>query len=101
MVAAAKATVPTVSDQASAMQLSQCAKNLAAALAELRTAAQKVSNFACGALGITPLVGWAGAQGRCLALSGRLLVPGPAEPGLFPGVGLPFCQENVEPLTLA
>lgn len=43
MVAAAKATVPTISDQASAMQLSQCAKNLATALAELRTAAQKVS----------------------------------------------------------
>lgn len=42
MVAAAKATVPTIADQASAMQLSQCAKNLATALAELRTAAQKV-----------------------------------------------------------
>lgn len=42
MVTAAKATVPTISDQATAMQLSQCAKNLANALAELRTAAQKV-----------------------------------------------------------
>lgn len=42
MVTAAKATVPTISDQASAMQLSQCAKNLATALAELRTASQKV-----------------------------------------------------------
>lgn len=42
MVTATKATVPTISDQASAMQLSQCAKNLASALAELRTAAQKV-----------------------------------------------------------
>lgn len=42
MVTAAKATVPTISDQASAMQLSQCAKNLASALAELRTASQKV-----------------------------------------------------------
>ena len=44
MVTAAKATVPTIGDQASAMQLSQCAKNLATALAELRTAAQKVPN---------------------------------------------------------
>uniref|UniRef100_H3ANX1 Talin 1 n=1 Tax=Latimeria chalumnae TaxID=7897 RepID=H3ANX1_LATCH len=44
MVAASKATVPTISDQASAMQLNQCSKNLAAALAELRTAAQKVRN---------------------------------------------------------
>lgn len=43
MVAASKATVPTITDQASAMQLSQCAKNLAGALAELRTASQKVS----------------------------------------------------------
>nr|2LQG_A Chain A, Talin-1 [Mus musculus] len=41
MVAAAKASVPTIQDQASAMQLSQCAKNLGTALAELRTAAQK------------------------------------------------------------
>uniref|UniRef100_A0A8C3KQ51 I/LWEQ domain-containing protein n=1 Tax=Calidris pygmaea TaxID=425635 RepID=A0A8C3KQ51_9CHAR len=47
---AAKATVPTITDQASAMQLSQCAKNLAAALAELRTAAQKVRGWvpSCG-----------------------------------------------------
>ncbi|KTF74906.1 hypothetical protein cypCar_00028015 [Cyprinus carpio] len=44
MVTAAKATVPTISDQASAMQLSQCSKNLASALAELRTAAQKKVN---------------------------------------------------------
>lgn len=42
MVTASKATVPTIGDQASAMQLSQCAKNLASALAELRTASQKV-----------------------------------------------------------
>ncbi|GAB0208100.1 talin-1 [Grus japonensis] len=41
MVAAAKATVPTIMDQASTMQLSQCAKNLAVALAELHTATQK------------------------------------------------------------
>lgn len=45
MVTASKATVPTITDQASAMQLSQCAKNLASALAELRTASQKVSVF--------------------------------------------------------
>lgn len=46
MVAAAKASVPTIQDQASAMQLSQCAKNLGTALAELRTAAQKVCKLA-------------------------------------------------------
>lgn len=42
MVASAKAAVPTVTDQAAAMQLSQCAKNLATSLAELRMASQKV-----------------------------------------------------------
>uniref|UniRef100_H3CHP1 Talin 1 n=1 Tax=Tetraodon nigroviridis TaxID=99883 RepID=H3CHP1_TETNG len=51
MVAASKATVPTITDQASAMQLSQCAKNLAGALAELRTASQKAQE-ACGPLEI-------------------------------------------------
>lgn len=49
MVASAKAAVPTVTDQAAAMQLSQCAKNLATSLAELRTASQKVGKFCCSA----------------------------------------------------
>ncbi|KAF1502294.1 Talin-1, partial [Eudyptula minor] len=56
MIAAAKATVPTITDQASAMQLSQCAKNLAAALAELRTAAQKAQEV-CGPLEIDSALG--------------------------------------------
>ncbi|PNJ29370.1 TLN2 isoform 2, partial [Pongo abelii] len=47
----AKAAVPTVSDQAAAMQLSQCAKNLATSLAELRTASQK-AHEACGPMEI-------------------------------------------------
>ncbi|KAJ3605813.1 hypothetical protein NHX12_027857 [Muraenolepis orangiensis] len=51
MATSAKATVPTIGEQASAMQLSQCAKNLASALAELRTAAQKAQE-ACGPLEI-------------------------------------------------
>lgn len=42
MVTSAKSSVPTVKDQAAAMQLGQCAKNLATCLAELRTAVQKV-----------------------------------------------------------
>lgn len=42
MVTSAKSAVPTVADQAAAMQLGQCAKNLATCLAELRTATQKV-----------------------------------------------------------
>ncbi|XP_036442190.1 talin-2a isoform X4 [Colossoma macropomum] len=51
MVASAKSSVPTVGDQAAAMQLGQCAKNLATSLAELRTAAQKAYE-ACGSMEI-------------------------------------------------
>ncbi|XP_056428796.1 talin-2 isoform X2 [Hyla sarda] len=51
MVSSAKAAVPTVTDQAAAMQLGQCAKNLATSLAELRTAAQK-AHEACGPMEI-------------------------------------------------
>ncbi|XP_051512517.1 talin-2-like [Myxocyprinus asiaticus] len=51
MVASAKSSVPTVTDQAAAMQLGQCAKNLATSLAELRTAAQK-AHEACGPMEI-------------------------------------------------
>uniref|UniRef100_A0A674EJ01 Talin 2a n=1 Tax=Salmo trutta TaxID=8032 RepID=A0A674EJ01_SALTR len=51
MVTSAKSSVPTVMDQAAAMQLGQCAKNLATSLAELRTAAQK-AHEACGPMEI-------------------------------------------------
>nr|XP_014348098.1 PREDICTED: talin-2 [Latimeria chalumnae] len=51
MVASAKAAVPTVADQAAAMQLSQCAKNLATSLAELRSSTQK-AHEACGPMEI-------------------------------------------------
>uniref|UniRef100_A0A8C5GHB8 Talin-2-like n=1 Tax=Gouania willdenowi TaxID=441366 RepID=A0A8C5GHB8_GOUWI len=51
MVVSAKSAVPTVADQAAAMQLGQCAKNLATCLAELRTATQKAHD-ACGPLEI-------------------------------------------------
>ena len=42
MVAAAKAAVPTVGDQSSALQLGNFAKATASALAELRAASSKV-----------------------------------------------------------
>ncbi|KAF7669193.1 hypothetical protein LDENG_00230790, partial [Lucifuga dentata] len=51
MVTSAKSAVPTVAEQAAAMQLGQCAKNLATCLAELRTATQK-AHEACGPLEI-------------------------------------------------
>ncbi|MGH0128138.1 UNVERIFIED_CONTAM: hypothetical protein FKN15_033579 [Acipenser sinensis] len=51
MVTSAKSAVPTVTDQAAAMQLGQCAKNLATSLAELRSAAQQ-AHEACGPMEI-------------------------------------------------
>ncbi|XP_056272061.1 talin-2-like isoform X2 [Pseudoliparis swirei] len=51
MVTSAKSAVPTVADQAAAMQLGQCVKNLATCLAELRTATLK-AHEACGPLEI-------------------------------------------------
>uniref|UniRef100_A0A8C9TAI5 Talin 2b n=1 Tax=Scleropages formosus TaxID=113540 RepID=A0A8C9TAI5_SCLFO len=51
MVTSAKSAVPTVTDQAAAMQLGQCAKNLATSLAELRTATQKAHEV-CGPMEI-------------------------------------------------
>ena len=42
MIAASKAAVPTVGDQAAALQLANFAKQTATCLAELRTAAAKV-----------------------------------------------------------
>uniref|UniRef100_A0A1A7XNS5 Talin 2 n=2 Tax=Iconisemion striatum TaxID=60296 RepID=A0A1A7XNS5_9TELE len=51
MVTSAKSSVPTVTDQAAAMQLGECAKNLATCLAELRTSAQK-AHEACGPMEI-------------------------------------------------
>lgn len=46
MVAAAKAAVPTVGDQAAALQLGNFAKSTATALSELRTASAKVHQYA-------------------------------------------------------
>lgn len=42
MVGYSKAVVPTVSDQATALQLANCTKKLALSIAELKTAAIKV-----------------------------------------------------------
>ena len=47
MVAAAKAAVPTVGDQAAALQLGTFAKATASALAELRAASGKVCHGRC------------------------------------------------------
>jgi len=43
MVGYSKAVVPTVSDQATALQLANCTKKLALAIADLKTASLKVN----------------------------------------------------------
>lgn len=72
MVSSAKAAVPTVSDQAAAMQLSQCAKNLATSLAELRTASQKASGPLAG-VELLRAYGWCDLGTRSLGPEHRLL----------------------------
>lgn len=60
MVTSAKSSVPTVTDQAAAMQLGQCAKNLATCLAELRTSAQKVGRKTINVAGAPQRASFAG-----------------------------------------
>ncbi|KAM7077441.1 talin-1 [Ciconia maguari] len=92
MVAAAKATVPTITDQASAMQLSQCAKNLAAALAELRTAAQKAQE-ACGPLEIDSALGLVQSLERDLQEAKAAARDGKLKP--LPGESMEKCAQDL------
>ncbi|NWY70672.1 TLN1 protein, partial [Erithacus rubecula] len=92
MVAAAKATVPTIADQASAMQLSQCAKNLAAALAELRTAAQKAQE-ACGPLEIDSALGLVQSLERDLQEAKAAARDGKLKP--LPGETMEKCAQDL------
>ncbi|XP_053145753.1 talin-1 isoform X1 [Hemicordylus capensis] len=92
MVAAAKATVPTISDQASAMQLSQCAKNLAAALAELRTAAQKAQE-ACGPLEIDSALSLVQSLERDLQEAKAAARDGKLQP--LPGETMEKCAQDL------
>uniref|UniRef100_A0A8C3P5U5 Talin 1 n=1 Tax=Cyanoderma ruficeps TaxID=181631 RepID=A0A8C3P5U5_9PASS len=92
MVAAAKATVPTITDQASAMQLSQCAKNLAAALAELRTAAQKAQE-ACGPLEIDSALGLVQTLERDLQEAKAAARDGKLKP--LPGETMEKCAQDL------
>ncbi|NXY89658.1 TLN1 protein, partial [Alcedo cyanopectus] len=92
MVAAAKATVPTITDQASAMQLSQCAKNLAAALAELRTAAQKAQE-ACGPLEIDSALGLVQSLEKDLQEAKAAAREGKLKP--LPGETMEKCSQDL------
>uniref|UniRef100_A0A8C3IKT1 Talin 1 n=1 Tax=Chrysemys picta bellii TaxID=8478 RepID=A0A8C3IKT1_CHRPI len=92
MVAAAKATVPTITDQASAMQLSQCAKNLAAALAELRTAAQKAQET-CGPLEIDTALSMVQSLERDLQEAKAAARDGKLKP--LPGETMEKCAQDL------
>ncbi|EMP24898.1 Talin-1 [Chelonia mydas] len=92
MVAAAKASVPTITDQASAMQLSQCAKNLAAALAELRTAAQKAQET-CGPLEIDSALSMVQSLERDLQEAKAAARDGKLKP--LPGETMEKCAQDL------
>lgn len=83
MVAAAKAAVPTVGDQAAALQLGNFAKATANALAELRAASAKAADV-CGSLEIDSAIdtvkglsrelaeaNWEAQQGKLVPLPGE------------------------------
>lgn len=83
MVAAAKAAVPTVGDQAAALQLGNFAKATANALAELRAASAKAADV-CGSLEIESAIDTVKGLSRELAEAKReahlgKLVPLPGE----------------------
>uniref|UniRef100_A0A8D2KWM4 Talin 1 n=1 Tax=Varanus komodoensis TaxID=61221 RepID=A0A8D2KWM4_VARKO len=91
-VTAAKAAVPTISDQASAMQLGQCAKNLASALADLRTAAQKAQE-ACGPLEIDSALSLVQGLERDLQEAKAAAREGKLKP--LPGESIEKCAQDL------
>ncbi|XP_048113123.1 talin-2 [Alosa alosa] len=92
MVASAKSAVPTVTDQAAAMQLGQCAKNLATCLAELRTAAQK-AHEACGPLEIDSALNTVQTLKNELQDAKKSAMEGQLKP--LPGESLEKCAQDL------
>ncbi|MED6241328.1 Talin-2, partial [Ataeniobius toweri] len=92
MVASAKSAVPTVADQAAAMQLGQCAKNLATCLAELRTAMQK-AHEACGPLEIDSALKTVQTLKSELQDAKRSVIDGQLKP--LPGETLEKCAQDL------
>uniref|UniRef100_A0A3Q2Y8S6 Talin 2a n=1 Tax=Hippocampus comes TaxID=109280 RepID=A0A3Q2Y8S6_HIPCM len=92
MVTSAKSSVPTVTDQAAAMQLGQCAKNLATCLAELRTAAQK-AHEACGPMEIDSAL--TAIQKLKSELQDASLAAGNAQLKPLPGESLEKCAQEL------
>ncbi|XP_074468145.1 talin-2 isoform X2 [Sebastes fasciatus] len=92
MVTSAKSSVPTVTDQAAAMQLGQCAKNLATCLAELRTSAQK-AHEACGPMEIDSAL--TAIQTLRSELQDAMLVAVNAQLKPLPGESLEKCAQDL------
>lgn len=92
MVTSAKSSVPTVTDQAAAMQLGQCAKNLATCLAELRTSAQK-AHEACGPMEIDSAL--TAIQTLRSELQDAKLAAGNAQLKPLPGESLEKCAQDL------
>ncbi|XP_063053777.1 talin-2 [Engraulis encrasicolus] len=92
MVSSAKSAVPTVSEQAAAMQLGQCAKNLATCLAELRTAAQK-AHEACGPLEIDSALNTVQTLKNELLDAKKSALEGQLKP--LPGESLEKCAQDL------
>ncbi|KAM9826052.1 talin-2 [Syngnathus typhle] len=92
MVTSTKSSVPTVTDQAAAMQLGQCAKNLATSLAELRTAAQK-AHEACGPMEIDSAL--TAIQTLKSELQDARLAAGNAQLKPLPGESLEKCAQEL------
>ncbi|XP_042191585.1 talin-1 [Callorhinchus milii] len=92
MVAAARATIPTVGEQASAMQLSQCAKNLANTLQELRAAAQKAQE-ACGPLAMDSALSQIRTMEKDLQEAKASAAEGKLRP--LPGETLEKCSQDL------
>uniref|UniRef100_A0A3B3YJZ8 Talin 2b n=1 Tax=Poecilia mexicana TaxID=48701 RepID=A0A3B3YJZ8_9TELE len=92
MVASAKSAVPTVAEQAAAMQLGQCAKNLATCLAELRTAMQK-AHEACGPLEIDSALKTVQTLKCELQDAKRSVIDGQLKP--LPGETLEKCAQDL------
>ncbi|XP_031702749.1 talin-2 isoform X2 [Anarrhichthys ocellatus] len=92
MVTSAKSSVPTVTDQAAAMQLGQCAKNLATCLAELRTSVQKADE-ACGPMEIDSAL--TAVQTLRSELQDAMLAAVNAQLKPLPGESLEKCAQDL------
>uniref|UniRef100_F6WWU2 Talin-2 n=1 Tax=Ciona intestinalis TaxID=7719 RepID=F6WWU2_CIOIN len=92
MVAYSKAVVPTVSEKSTALQLANCTKKLALAVAELKTAAVKAGEV-CGASGIDAALETVTALDRQLSVYCADAKNGELQP--LPGQTMQSCAQEL------